>query len=368
MQVPLLDLKAQYQTIKEEVKAAIDDVLESQYFILGPKTKSLEEKIAEYSNCKHAIGVASGSDALLVSLMALDINPGDEVITTPYTFFATGGSISRLGAKPVFVDIDIRTYNINPELIEAQITPKTKAIIPVHLFGQCAEMDMIMEIANRHGIPVIEDAAQSIGAIYKEKKAGSIGMLGCFSFFPSKNLGGYGDGGMIVTNDDKLADRIRLLRVHGSRPKYFHSVIGLNSRLDALQSAVLEVKLSHLDKWSAGRRANAEFYNDKFKDVPAIVTPYIEPYNVSIYNQYVIRVPERDALMQHLKDNNIGCEVYYPLSLHMQECFADLGYKEGSFPLSEKAAKESVAIPVYPELTIEQKDYIAKMVIDFVNK
>ena len=364
MQVPLLDLKAQYATIKDEIKAAIDEVLESQYFILGPKVQQFEEEIAEYCNVKHAVGVASGSDALLLALMAIDVGYGDEVITTPYTFFATAGSISRLGAKPVFVDIDANTYNINPELIEEKITDKTKAIIPVHLYGQSADMDPILEIGKKYNLCIIEDAAQAIGAEYKGKKAGSMGDIGCLSFFPSKNLGGYGDGGMVITNNAELAEKIRVLRVHGAKPKYYHSLIGLNSRLDALQAAVLSVKLKYLDGWSRARIKNAETYNHLFSDTD-VITPYVEPYNYHIYNQYIIRVEQRDELQEFLNERNIGTAIYYPVSLHLQGCYADLGLKEGDFPESEKAAQETLALPIYFELTEEQQMAVVNAIKEF---
>jgi dTDP-4-amino-4,6-dideoxygalactose transaminase len=367
MQVPLLDLKAQYATIKDEIKAAIDEVLESQYFIMGPKVQKFEEEIAKYCNVQHAVGVASGSDALLLALMAIDIGYGDEVITTPYTFFATAGSISRLGAKPVFVDIDPKTYNINPELIEENITNKTKAIIPVHLYGQCADMDPILEIGKKYNLCIIEDAAQAIGAEYKGRKAGSMGDMGCLSFFPSKNLGGYGDGGMVITNNTELAEKIRVLRVHGAKPKYYHSLIGVNSRLDALQAAVLSVKLKYLDGWSKSRIKNAENYNLLFSDTD-VITPYTEPYNYHIYNQYVIRVGKRNELQAFLKERNIGTEIYYPVSLHLQRCYADLGYQEGDFPESEKAAKETLALPIYSELTKEQQIVVVDAIKEFMEQ
>ena len=313
MRVPLLDLSAQYKTIRTEIKKAVDEVFESQQFVLGPWVSQLESQIAAYSEVQHAIGVASGSDALLLALMALDIRPGDEVITTPYTFFATAGSIARLQARTVFVDIDPKTYNIDPDQIEKKITSRTKAIIPVHLYGQCAEMDPILAIAERHHLPVIEDAAQSIGATYKGRKAGSMGAMGCLSFFPSKNLGGAGDGGMILTQDAKLAEKIRILRVHGSKPKYVHQVLGCNSRLDSIQAATLSVKLPYLDEWSRKREENALFYNKQLGHLNQIVVPYIESYNKSVYNQYVIRVPNRDKLLDYLKEKEIGCEVYYPI-------------------------------------------------------
>ena len=367
MQVPMLDLKAQFATVEDEVRAALDAVMESQYFINGPQVKQLEALIAEYTNCKAAVGVSSGTDALVCSLMALGVGPGDEVITTPYTFFATVGSIWRVGAKPVFVDIEPDTYNIDPRQIAAAVTDKTKAILPVHLFGQVAEMDPIVEIAAQHDLLVIEDAAQAIGATYKGKQAGSIGTVGCFSFFPSKNLGCMGDGGMIVATDPEIGERLAIFRNHGSKPKYYHRWVGGNFRLDTLQAAVLIVKLKHLDAWSDQRRANAARYDELFADCDAVTTPVIRDYNVSIINQYVLRVPRRDDLMARMKEANIGCAIYYPLSLHQQECFAPLGHKDGDFPESEKAAAETVAIPVYPELTDEQMVYVADTVKDFVS-
>ena len=362
MQIPLLDLKAQYATIKKEVLAAVSEVLESQVCIGGPKVAELEKKIAELSDCQFAIGVSSGTDAILNSLMSLEIAAGDEVITTPFTFFATVGCIARVGAKPVFVDIDPLTYNINPELIESAITKKTKAIMPVHLFGQMADMNPIMEVANKHGLAVIEDAAQSITSTYKGKKAGSIGTVGCFSFFPSKNLGGIGDGGMVVTNDKQLYDRLSIMRNHGSNPKYYHKYVGANFRLDPIQAVALLVKLPHLEKWSQARRQNAAYYDKKFAGT-AVKTPQINSDCVSIYNQYVIRVPKRDELIKKLKARNIGCEIYYPVPLHLQECFKYLGYKKGDFPESEKAANEVLALPIYPELTDEMKDYVTQTIL-----
>ena len=365
--VPLLDLKAQYETIRGEVQEAINGVLESQRFILGPEVEALEEEVAAYSHTGYGIGVSSGSDALLVSMMAIAIRPGDEVITTPYTFFSTAGSIARLCARPVFVDIDPTTYNIDPSKIEQAITPKTKAIIPVHLYGQMADMDPIMEIAERHKLYVIEDAAQAIGAEYKGRRAGSIGHLGCFSFFPSKNLGGFGDGGMVVSNDPKLADRVSLLRNHGYRPKYYNKVIGGNFRLDAIQAAVLRVKLRHLDDWTAGRQRNAATYQKFFKEsglldakIP-VVLPHDAGWGRHIYNQFVIRVPRRDELKAYLEKNGIGCEIYYPVPLHLQECFTDLGYKEGAMPHSELAAGETLALPIYPELSDDMQKTVVKL-------
>ncbi|MBX3052984.1 MAG: DegT/DnrJ/EryC1/StrS family aminotransferase [Caldilineaceae bacterium] len=353
--VPLLDLKAQYATIREEVRAAVDRVLESQYFILGPEVEALEAEVAAYCHCRYGIGVSSGSDALLVALMAIDLQPGEEVITTPYTFFATAGAIVRLGGKPVFVDIDPHTYNLNPAALAAAVTPRTRAILPIHLYGQMADMDPVMAVAERHGLYVIEDAAQAIGAEYKGRRAGSIGHLGCFSFFPSKNLGGIGDGGMVTTNDPTLADKVRLLRGHGARPKYHHSVVGGNFRLDAIQAAVLRVKLPYLDGWTEARQRNADTYRRLFAESglvagERIVLPVDAGQGRHIYNQFVIRVEARDALIRHLKEQQIGTEVYYPLPMHQQVCFADWGLSAGTFPHSEAAAQETLALPIYPEL------------------
>jgi len=363
MQIPLLDLKAQYANIKKEILAAVSEVLESQRCIGGPKVAELEEKIAAISDSRFAVGVSSGTDALLNSLMSLDVSDGDEVITTPFTFFATVGCIIRAGAKPVFVDIEPKTFNINPELIESVVTKKTKAIMPVHLFGQMADMDPIMEIANKYNLAVIEDAAQSITSSYKDRKAGSIGTTGCFSFFPSKNLGGIGDGGMIVTNDEQLYDRLFIMRNHGSKPKYYHKHIGGNFRLDTIQAVALLVKLPHLDEWSEARRRNAAYYDKRFAGT-FVTSPYVSPECVSVYNQYCIRVPKRDEVLAHLREKNIGCEIYYPVPLHLQECFRSLGYKEGDLPEAEKAAKEVMALPVYPELTDEMKDYVVDVALE----
>jgi dTDP-4-amino-4,6-dideoxygalactose transaminase len=365
MQVPLLDLKAQYRTIKNEILAAVSEVLESQVCIGGPRIAELEKKIAAISDCKFAVGTSSGTDAILNSLMSLDIKSGDEVITTPFTFFATVGCIARLGARPVFVDIDPLTYNIDSKKVAAAVTKKTRAILPVHLYGQMADMDPIMDVAKKHNLYVIEDAAQSITSTYKGRKAGSVGTAGIFSFFPSKNLGGVGDGGMVVTNDEKLYNRLSIMRNHGSQPKYYHKFVGGNFRLDPIQAAVLLVKLPHLDDWSQARRKNAAYYDKKFKGSP-VMTPYISPDCGTIYNQYVIRVSRRDELVKHLKEKAIGCEVYYPVTMHLQECFRYLGYKQGDFPESEKAAKEVMAIPIYPELTDEMKDYVAETILAFV--
>jgi dTDP-4-amino-4,6-dideoxygalactose transaminase len=357
MKVPLLDLKAQHATIREQVLAAVADVLDSQICILGPKVAELEDKIAALSDCKFAVGVSSGTDAILCSLMSLDIGPGDEVITTPFTFFATAGCIARVGAKPVFVDIDPRTYNINPNFIEAAVTPRTKAIMPVHLYGQMCDMDPIMDIAIRHNLVVVEDAAQAISATYKSRKAGSIGTVGCFSFFPSKNLGAAGDAGMIVTNDAGLYERLRVIRAHGANPKYFHKFVGGNFRLDPIQAAILLVKLSHLQSWSQSRRDNAEFYNQYFAEI-SVTTPWVSPECISIYNQYVIRVDNRDAVSSYLAAEGIGTEIYYPKPMHLQECFRNLGYSEGAFPEAELAARQVLALPVYPELSVPQRDHV----------
>ena len=368
MQVPLLDLKAQYATLKEEMMREVQAVMDSQYFINGPQVAELEKQIAEYCNTTDSIGVSSGTDALIVSLMALGIGAGDEVITTPFTFFATVGSIWRVGAKPVFVDIDPETYNIDPANIEAAINDKTKAIIPVHLFGQCADMDAIMEIAKKHDLKVIEDACQAIGAKYKSRPAGSMGDTGCFSFFPSKNLGGLGDGGIVTTQDADLAAKLRQCRNHGMEPAYIHKWVGGNFRLDSLQAAGLLVKLKHLDSWHEGRRKNAAFYNEQFADIEQIVTPVVRDDCEMIYNQYVIRVPNRDECLNFLRENGVGCAIYYPLSLHMQECFLEMGYKQGDFPICEKACEEVLALPIYPELTKEQLEYVASKVKEFVAK
>ncbi len=366
MQVPLLDLKAQYAKIKDEILAAVSEVLESQRCIGGPKVEELEKRIAEISGCKYAVGTSSGTDAILNTLMSLEVGSGDEVITTPFTFFSTVGCIARVGAKPVFVDIDPKTYNINSSQVADAVTKRTKAIMPVHLFGQVADMDPIIKVAKEHNIAVIEDAAQSITSTYKGRKAGSIGMAGCFSFFPSKNLGGIGDGGMIVTNDEGFYQRAFIMRNHGSKPKYYHEFIGGNFRLDPIQAAALLVKLSYLNEWSEARRKNAAYYNKKFKGT-VVQVPYISPDCVTIYNQYVVRVPRRDEVVAHLKGNNIGCEIYYPVPMHLQKCFAYLGYREGDFGESEKAAKEVMALPVYPELTDEMKDCVAQTILSFLS-
>jgi len=366
--IPLLDLKAQYASIRSEIREAIDRVAESQRFILGPEVEQLEQEIAEYCQCRYAVGVSSGTDALLIALMALDIHPGDEIITTPYSFFATAGSIARLGATPIFVDIDPRTFNIYPEQIEAKITRRTRAVLPVHLFGQMADMNEIADIAHKHDLPVIEDAAQAIGAEQDGRRAGSVGVMGCFSFFPSKNLGGFGDGGMVTTNDSKIADKLRSLRGHGARTKYYHESVGGNFRLDEIQAAVLRVKLKYLDGWTEGRRRNAGLYRTLFADSDRIQLPFEHPNSRHIYNQFVIRTKQRDELLSHLKAQQIGCEIYYPVPLHLQECFKYLGSSRGTFPHSESAAIESLALPIYPELTCEQIETVALNCSTYANQ
>jgi dTDP-4-amino-4,6-dideoxygalactose transaminase len=364
MKVPLLDLKAQYVVIRAEVRAAVDSVCESQHFILGPQVEGLEREIAEYCGTRHAIGVSSGSDALLVALMARNVGPGDEIITTPFTFFATAGAVARLGARPVFVDILPACFNIDPERIEHVITPRTRVIMPVDLFGQVCEMRRIMEIARRHNLFVIQDSAQTIGGKHHGRKAGQFAHVTTFSFFPSKNLGGFGDGGMLVTDDDALAEACRVIRVHGSQPKYYHRRLGGNFRLDALQAAVLRVKLKYLDGWSRKRRHNAAYYHQRFAGTP-VVTPTVYPHNESIFNQYTIRIRggRRDAVAAHLKECGIGCEIYYPVPLHLQHCFAYLGCKLGDFPHAEAAAREVLSLPIYPELTEAQLDAVASAVL-----
>ncbi|HWF60060.1 MAG TPA: DegT/DnrJ/EryC1/StrS family aminotransferase [Nitrospira sp.] len=376
MGVPLLDLKAHHEPLHQEIMVALEQTFRSQAFILGPDVGKLEERVATYCQTKYGIGMSSGTDALLVALMALGVGPGDEVITTPYSFFATAGAVVRLGAKPVLVDIDPVTYNIDPAKIKSVLTAKSKAIIPVHLYGQCADMAPIMEVAKRNNLSVIEDAAQAIGSeCYDGRRACSIGTIGCLSFFPSKNLGCLGDGGMAVTNDADLAERMRVLRVHGSKPKYYHKRIGGNFRLDTIQAAVLNVKLNYLDGWTKRRQENATRYETLFKQSGLTQTGKVkfpEPvYRSSgakhyhIYNQFVLRVERRDALMAHLKQKGIGAEIYYPVPFHLQECFLYLGYREGDFPESERAAKETVAIPIYPELTPEQQAEVVEGIAAF---
>jgi dTDP-4-amino-4,6-dideoxygalactose transaminase len=368
MNVPLLDLEAQYATIKAEVDAAIAEVMESQHFILGPIVERCEKAIASYSGSAHGVGVSSGSDALLACLMAEDIGPGDEVITTPYTFFATAGAIARVGATPIFVDIDPSTYNLDTSRLESKVTSRTRAIIPVHLYGQMADMDGVMRVAERHGLVVIEDAAQAIGAEHQGRRAGSIGQYGCFSFYPSKNLGAAGDGGLIVTNDAQRAEKLKCLRVHGSSSKYRHTLIGGNFRLDAIQAAVVTAKLPHLDDWTAARQRNAARYDRLFATAGVGIGLPTVATDRHIFNQYVVRVSQRDLLREHLQARGVGTDVYYPIPMHLQECFKRLGHTAGAFPVSEQAANETLALPVHPELTDEQTRYVVDCVADFVAK
>lgn len=369
MKVPLLDLQAQYVSLRDDLLSAIQRVMDSQQYVMGAEVLALESSIAAYSQTKYAIACASGSDALLLALMALDIGTGDEVITSPFTFFATGSAITRLGARPIFVDINPLTYNLDVSLVSAAITSRTKAIMPVHLYGQCADMDALLEVASENGVPVVEDAAQAIGAEDRGRRAGSMGLLGCFSFYPTKNLGGAGDGGMMTTNDDDLAKRLRRLRLHGGATEYEHVEVGINSRLDALQAVTLQVKLPHLDTWSDERARKAEHYSRLLDDARLefpVVTPFVRPDVRHIFHQYVIRVPKyRDALSQHLERHDIGTKVYYPIPLHRQECFGYLGYQEGDFPESESAARETLALPMFPELRAEQQLYVVETIKEF---
>ncbi len=378
MQVPLLDLKAQYRQIKAEVRARLDEICESQMFILGPQVARMEEALAGYCRAPHAVGVSSGSDALIIALMAAGIGAGHRVLTTPYTFFATAGAIARVGALPVFVDIEADTYNLDPAKLAATLEGMTpaeratvKAVIPVHLYGQCAEMDPILGICRQYNLTIIEDAAQAIGAEYKGRRAGSMGAFGCFSFFPSKNLGAFGDGGLVTCLSKEMDQKLRLLRMHGMEPKYYHHAIGGNFRLDALQAAIVAVKLPYLDGWSTARQKNAALYRKLFQEAglaQRIGLP-VEKQSRHIYNQFVIRVPQkRDALREYLATQQIGSEVYYPMSLHQQTCFAYLGYKTGDFPVSEQAAAQTLALPVYPELRPEQLAYVVEKIGEFVKK
>ncbi len=376
--VPFFDLAVQFKSIEDEIRSALDEVFQSQQFILGSKVQSLEETIAQYCQTRYAIGVASGSDALLLSLMALGIGNGDEVLLPPFTFFSTAGSVSRLGATPIFVDIDRETYNIDPSKIEEKITTRTKAIIPVHLFGQCADMDPFLKITKEKKLFIIEDAAQALGAEYKPKvgsegrRAGQIGDLGCFSFYPTKNLGAFGDAGMVVTDNPALAEKVRLLRVHGSQPKYFHKSIGINSRLDTIQAAILLVKFKYLEKWTVERQKKAERYQGLFQDlfssVKGLKLPTIQYQNRHIFHQYVIRVPERDRLKQFLAAEGIGTDIYYPVPLHLQECYSFLKYRPGDLPNSEKASEEVLALPIYPELTEDQQRVVVNRIEAFYKK
>lgn len=369
MKVPLLNLKAQHVSLRDDLRAAIDQIFETQTFVLGDQGRALESAIASYSRTQYAIGCASGSDALLLALMALDVGRDDEVITTPFTFFATGGAIARLGAKPVFVDIDPSTYNIDAAQVRQAITSRTRAILPVHLYGQCADMDPLLEISERSALPLIEDAAQAIGAEDRGRRAGSMGLIGTFSFYPTKNLGGAGDGGMLTTNNEQLAERLRRLRAHGGATEYEHAEVGINSRLDELQAAVLVVKFAHLDTWSNQRAKKAANYSQLIQDADItfeLRPPFIRAEGRHIFHQYVIRIPQhRDRLAQHLRENGISTKVYYPIPLHQQSCFAYLGYETGSFPESERAAMETLALPIYPELTDEQQHYVIEKIRSF---
>jgi dTDP-4-amino-4,6-dideoxygalactose transaminase len=375
IKVPFFDLSVQFKSIEDEIKSAAEEVFRTQQFIMGSQVQTLEKTIAQYCRTPYAIGVASGSDALLLSLMALGIRRGDEVLIPPFTFFATAGAVSRLGAVPVFVDIDQGTYNMDPSKIEEKMTPRTKAIIPVHLFGQCADMDPLLNIAKKKNLFVIEDAAQALGAEYKSmpasegRRAGQMGDFGCFSFYPTKNLGAFGDAGMIVTNNSELAEKVRLLRIHGSQPKYFHKEIGINSRLDTLQAAILLVKFKYLEKWTTERQKRAERYQLLLKDLPSSVNgfklPTIQYQNRHIFHQYVIRVPERDRLRQFLTEEGIGTDIYYPVPLHLQECYSFLRYRQGDLPNSEKASEEVLALPIFPELTEDQQTAVVDRIKRF---
>jgi dTDP-4-amino-4,6-dideoxygalactose transaminase len=369
MNVPILDLKAQHRIIKDTVVSKVVELAESQLFILGKPVQELEARIAELSHVRFGVGVASGTDALLLPLKALDLKPGDEVITVPFTFFATAGAIHNASARPVFVDIERDTFNIDPKAVEAAINPRTRAIMPVHLFGQMAAMEQLLAIAERRGIPVIEDAAQAIGARRRIdgrwRMAGELGVVTGFSFFPSKNLGAWGDAGMVVANDERLAERVRRLRMHGGLKTYYHDEVGTNSRLDALQATVLLAKLPHLESWSAARRANAARYGEALSGMASVRTPVTDPANEHIYNQFVIEADRRDELQAHLKAKEIGTAIYYPLSLHLQPCFEYLGYKEGAFPVSEAATKRVLALPVFPELSPAQQQFVVEAIRGF---
>jgi len=365
--VPLLDLSAQYRPLRDEILAAIARVCDSQRFILGAEVEALERELAACLEAREAIAVSSGTDALLAALMALGIGPGDEVITSTYSFFATAGCIARVGATPMLVDIDPATYNINPDGVRKALTPKTRAILPVHLFGLCADMDPILTIAQEAAVPVIEDAAQAIGARYRDRQAGSMGAIGCFSFFPSKNLGAFGDAGLVTTNDASLAHELRLIRNHGAEPKYFHKRVGANFRLDAIQAAVLRVKLPHLARWTSKRRENARRYDALFAQAgltDRIMLPTAPPDRTHIFNQYVIRVPDRDRVRGFLTDRGIGSEIYYPVPFHLQECFAPLGYTAGDFPQAEAAARSTLALPIYGELMPDQQAAVVTALSD----
>src|SRR5215831_11336626 len=369
--VPLLDLQAQYRPLRAEILATIERVCDSQRFIMGPEITALESEMASMLGIRHAVAVSSGTDALLLALMALDVKAGDEVVTPTYSFFATAGAVARLGARPVLVDVEETTFNLNPAKLAAAMTPRTKAIIPVHLFGQSAEMDPILDIAARAGVPVVEDAAQAIGASYKSRPLGGFGAFGCFSFFPSKNLGAFGDAGLLTTNDDGLAKKARLLRTHGMEPRYYHHLVGANFRMDALQAAILRVKAPHLAGWTERRRANARRYRELFTTagvLDRVTLPSEAPDRFHIYNQFVIRTTDRDGLKQHLDRAGIGTEIYYPVPFHLQPCFSYLQYRAGEFPVAERAANDSLAIPIYSELTAAQQQIVVGAVAEFVNR
>ncbi|HEY2120997.1 MAG TPA: DegT/DnrJ/EryC1/StrS family aminotransferase [Candidatus Acidoferrum sp.] len=368
MLMPFLDLKAQFATIRQEILDAVMRTLETQQFILGPEVTAFENEISALTGCACSVACASGSDALILALLALEIGPGDEVITTPFTFFASAGSIARVGAKPVFVDIDPRTFNISPQAIQQAITPKVKAIMPIHLFGLSADMNPILELASAQRIPVIEDAAQAIGARYAGRPVGSLGLMGCFSFFPSKNLGAAGDAGIITTSDAALADRLRLLHVHGARDKYVYELLGMNSRLDALQAAILRVKLKYLDKWAAARQRNADRYRQLFREFhleSKLTLPGAPPQFTHVYNQFTIRSTDRDNLREHLRTSGIPSEIYYPIPLHLQKAFSYLGHKPGDFPASEVASREVLSLPIYPELSEAQQRSVVTAIAAF---
>ncbi len=368
MRVPLLDLTRQYASIRDEMDEAIQKVLDHGMFIMGPELKEFETRLAEYCAAKNGVGVASGTDALLLSLRALGVGSGDEVITSTFTFFATAGVISRLGARPVFVDIDPRTFNIDPDSLARAITKKTKAIIPVHLYGQIAEMDEISAIAEKHNLAIVEDAAQAIGATYRGKKAGTFGRTACFSFFPSKNLGAYGDAGFLVTDDDDLADLIRKLRIHGAKPKYYHSMVGYNSRLDTIQAAVLMVKLKYLPDWHEARRGRAARYDRLLEDIQQITTPFVHEHNYHIYHQYTLITKDRDGLKDFLKSREIGIDTYYPLPLHLQDCYKELGYQRGDLPVSESLSDKVISLPIFPELTDDEQDFVVESLKEYYKK
>lgn len=368
MKVPLLDLTRQYGTISDDINKAIQRVLDHARFIMGPELSEFESSLADYCSVKNGIGVASGTDALLLSLRALGVGSGDEVITSTFSFFATAGVISRLGARPVFVDIDPRTFNIDPSGIAGAVTNNTRAIIPVHLYGQVAEMDEILTIAEKHNIAIVEDAAQAIGATYKDRKAGSFGRTACFSFFPSKNLGAYGDAGFIATDDDDLADIIKRLRVHGAKPKYYHSLVGYNSRLDTIQAAVLMIKLKYLPAWHEARRKRAARYDGLLEDIEQIKTPLVHEHNYHIYHQYTIIAEDRDGLKDFLKSKEIGIDTYYPLPLHLQDCFKELGYRKGDIPVAESLSEKVISLPIFPELMDEEQDFVAESIKEYYGK